>query len=165
MPDTKIRFLADNMLGTLAKWLRILGYDTAYSPRWDDNELARIARAQGRLLLTRDLELTKRRGLRALLIESQCLEEQIAQVIRACGLGLDNPFSRCPTCNTSLEEASKHDAFGRVPPYVFATQDGFRLCPCCNQFYWRGTHWQRMRQEIARLTEDSGDLPQDDRVV
>jgi uncharacterized protein with PIN domain len=80
MDDEPIRLLVDGMLGTLAKWLRLLGYDTAYDNVASDAELARQARAEGRVLLTRDRELSKRRGLRTLLIESQVLEEQVREV-------------------------------------------------------------------------------------
>ena len=152
MPEDEERFIADNMVGRLARWLRILGYDTAFSPRWDDNELARRARAEGRILLTRDGELARRKGLKTLFIESGAVEAQLAQVVSACGLSLAHPFSRCPTCNTLLDEATRHEAFGCVPPYVFATQTRFRLCPACNQFYWRGTHWQHMRERIEQLS-------------
>ena len=153
MPEDAVRFIADNMVGRLAKWLRILGYDTEYSPRWDDNELARRSRAEGRVLLTRDGELAQRQGLRSLLIESDAVEEQLAQVVTHCALSLDRSFSRCPVCNTTLDEAARHEAFGRVPPYVFATQKRFRLCPTCNQFFWQGTHWQRMRERIEELAQ------------
>ena len=144
-------FVVDGMLGRLAKWLRILGYDTQYSPDWDDNELARIARAEGRILLTRDLELSRRRGLRSLRIEGDLLEGQLAQVVRALGLELDRPFSRCAVCNTPLEKVAKHEAWGQVPPYVFQTQSQLYLCPECNRFYWPGTHWQHMREKLKAL--------------
>ena len=144
-------FLADGMLGRLAKWLRILGYDTKYSAHWDDNELARIARAEGRILLTRDRELSHRRGLQFLLIESDDPEEQLAQVVRAFVLSLGDSFSRCPVCNTSLEDVPKQVAWGQVPSYVFKTQERFRLCSQCNRFYWRGTHWQGMQRKIKRM--------------
>lgn len=146
-----LRFLADSMLGTLAKWLRILGYDTAYQSQLDDNQLVRLARAEGRILLTRDTGFLKRKGLRYLLIESEGLEEQLAQVLQAFGLHVDNPFSRCPVCNTVLEDVPKYEAWGQVPPFVFHTQERFRLCPECNRFYWRGTHWQRMLDRMERL--------------
>ena len=145
------RFLADSMLGTLAKWLRILGYDTTYQAQLDDNQLVRLARAEGRILLTRDTGFLKRKGLRRLLIESEVLEEQLAQVLQAFGLHADNPFSRCPVCNTVLEDVPKYEAWGQVPPFVFHTQERFRLCPECNRFYWRGTHWQRMLERMERL--------------
>jgi uncharacterized protein with PIN domain len=148
-----VRFLADSMLGTLAKWLRILGYDTLYHARMDDNRLVRLARAERRVLLTRDTAIMKRKGLDALLIDSGCLEDQLAQVLQAFGLGMNDPFSRCPVCNTPLETVPKHVAWGQVPPFVFQTQDRFSLCPECNRFYWRGTHWQRMRERIERVEE------------
>jgi uncharacterized protein with PIN domain len=148
-------FLADSMLGTLAKWLRILGYDTAYDVRLDDNQLVRLARSQGRVLLTRDTAFLARRGLRLVFIESQVLEEQLTQVIRICGLRTDNPFTRCPVCNTELEQVPKYEAWGQVPPYVSQTQEQFSLCPECNQFYWRGTHWQRMKDKLDNLARGS----------
>jgi uncharacterized protein with PIN domain len=150
--DGEVRFLADGMLGTLAKWLRILGCDTAYDVRWDDNEVARRARAEGRVLLSRDHGLLRRRGLPGLLIESQVLDEQLAQVFLAFGLRAERSFSRCPVCNSQLEQVPRTDAWGQVPPFVYATHDQFSLCPECDRFYWRGTHWQRMRKKLEELT-------------
>ena len=148
-----VRFLADSMLGTLAKWLRIVGYDTVYDARLDDNELIRLARAEGRVLLTRDTGLLRRKGPRCLFVESEVLTEQVAQVLRAFELPADNPFSRCPVCNTVLEDVPKYEAWGQVPPFVFQTQEKFRLCPECNRFYWRGTHWQKMLEQMQELKE------------
>ncbi|MBC7260935.1 MAG: Mut7-C RNAse domain-containing protein [Chloroflexi bacterium] len=147
----EIRFLADSMLGTLAKWLRILGYDTLYFPDLTDLEAVRLARSEGRVLLTRDTGLLRRKGFRALFVRSEVLEEQLAQVLREFGLHSDHPFSRCPVCNTELEDVPKYEAWGQVPPFVFQTQESFRLCPECNRFYWRGTHWQKMRAQLEKL--------------
>jgi uncharacterized protein with PIN domain len=152
MMAAETRFLADSMLGSLAKWLRILGYDTAYCPHLDDNGLVRLARAEERVLLTRDTGLLHRHGLHLLFVQSQALEEQLVQVLRAFGLRTDNSFSRCPVCNSELEEVVKSEAWGQVPPFVFQTQDGFRLCPECNRFYWRGTHWQNMLAKVQLLS-------------
>jgi uncharacterized protein with PIN domain len=148
-----MKLLLDGMLGRLAKWLRLLGYDTAYFPDLDDNELVRLARAKGRVLLTRDRELTRRRGLTCLLIESDELEEQLKQVISELNLEAEQTFSRCPVCNTPLREVEKLSVKERVPPYVFRTKEHFSLCPGCDRIYWRGTHWARMREEIARIRE------------
>jgi uncharacterized protein with PIN domain len=148
-------FLADSMLGTLAKWLRILGYDTIYDVRLDDNQLVRLARAEGRVLLTRDTGFLQRRGLRLLFIESQVLDEQLVQVIQTCDLRTDSPFTRCPICNTELDPVHKDEAWGQVPPYVFQTQEQFSLCPECNQFFWRGTHWQSMKNKLEGLMRHS----------
>jgi len=147
----EIRFLADGMLGTLAKWLRIMGYDTAYAARLDDHALARLARAEERILLTRDTGLLQRKGVQCLFIASEMLAEQLEQVRQTFGLHVDHPFSRCPVCNSPLEDVPKHDAWGQVPPFVFQTQDKFSLCPACNRFYWRGTHWQKMLAQVQKL--------------
>ena len=139
-------FIADAMLGRLARWLRILGYDTLYDVSLDDPQLVRIARAQDRILLTRDLGLARRRNVRLIVLESETLEGQLAHLRRELGISALAPFTRCPVCNERLEPVTTDRAWGQVPSYVFATQDAFRLCPNCNRFYWRGTHWDRMRE-------------------
>jgi uncharacterized protein with PIN domain len=154
------RFVADAMLGTLAKWLRILGFDTLFDPEWDDDQLVRLARAEGRVLLSRDTDLARRRGLQVLLIESQDLEEQLQQVFRDLHLKPDRAFSRCPVCNEPLEPMDLEAARDQVPAYVARTQDAFKTCPTCHRVYWRGTHWQQMEEQIAQLwCHDSQDTP------
>lgn len=148
---SEVRFLADSMLGTLAKWLRILGYDTVYDASLDDNALIRLARAEERILLTRDTALLRRKGPQCLSITSQVLQEQLGQVLHTFDLRADNPFSRCPVCNTLLEKVPKCEAWGQVPPFVFHTQERFSLCPACDRFYWRGTHWQKMCEQVQKL--------------
>ena len=148
-----MKFLADNMLGRLATWLRLLGYDTAYLPDADDHELARVARAEDRLLLTRDVELTRRRGVRHLLIESERTNEQLVQVSHALHLTARAAFSRCAECNIVLESASKEQVREQVPPFVFQTQDRFLRCRRCGKVYWRGTHWARIVAQIEDLNE------------
>jgi len=150
---SEIHFLADSMLGTLAKWLRIMGYDTVYDPALDDNALVRLARAEGRILLTRDTALLQRKGIQCLFIASEVLTEQLAQVMQTFSLHVDSPFTRCPVCNSPLEDVPKHEAWGQVPPFVFQTQDRFCLCPECNRFYWRGTHWQKMLAQVEKLSK------------
>lgn len=147
----EVRFVADSMLGTLAKWLRILGYDTAYDPGLDDAQIVRQARAEGRVVLSRDTALVRRKGLRSLLIGSEVLEKQITQVLEGYGLKADKAFSRCPVCNSMLEDVPRSDTWGQVPPFVSATQERFSLCPDCNHFYWRGTHWRSMQEKIRSL--------------
>jgi hypothetical protein len=146
----EVRFLADEMLGRLARWLRILGYDTAYLSA-DDHVLVRLARAEGRILVTRDTELARRRGLRAVLMESERVEEQVRQLLDDLGLTAGSSFSRCPVCNTPLEEVGKEAVADRVPPYVLRTQERFSRCLGCGRIYWRGTHWARMRKRIESM--------------
>ncbi len=146
-----MKFLADEMLGRLAKWLRVLGYDTLYHQHLDDNDLVRLARAEGRLILTRDTKLAHRRGVRCLLIESELVKDQLPQVLNDLGLVPDNLFSRCAVCNAPLEEMEKSAAKERVPPYTFRTQERFKFCPQCDRVYWRGTHWEGMKERIEGL--------------
>jgi uncharacterized protein with PIN domain len=146
-----MRFVVDAMLGTLAKWLRILGYDTSYDPGLDDHQLARLARAEARVLITRDRELAHRRGIQVLFISSENLEDQVAQVLAELDLTPDQSYSRCPRCNVLLEKLDHKVAKARVPPYVARTHKRFKLCPACRQVYWRGTHWRQMEQQMARF--------------
>jgi uncharacterized protein with PIN domain len=139
------------MLGRLAKWLRILGYDTAYENDATDHELARRARAEGRLLLTRDRELASRRGLNTLLIRSQQLEDQVQQVQETLGPPRESPLSRCPVCNVVLEEISAQDAADRVPRYVYETHPEFRQCPACGRVYWSGSHVEAMGEQMEHF--------------
>lgn len=144
--------ICDAMLGRLAKWLRILGVDAAYA-QVDDHELARRARAEDRVLLTRDRELAKRRGIRTLLIDVDELDAQLVQVVAAFGLEPVLDTARCPVCNVALRQLERVNVRDRVPPYVYQQHRIFRECPECGRVYWRGTHWQRMQQRIARLRD------------
>jgi uncharacterized protein with PIN domain len=150
-------FVADAMLGTLAKWLRILGYDTLFDPALDDHQLARLARAEGRVLLTRDRALARRRGMRALLIESEQLDDQIEQVLAELELEPERSFSRCPVCNEPLVPMAQQEAREKVPAYVARTHKRFKSCPGCGRVYWRGTHWQRMDRRLAQLQSGQAD--------
>ena len=145
------------MVGTLAKWLRILGYDTCFDPDMDDHQLVRLARAEGRVLLTRDRELARRPGLHAVFLTSQSLEAQVGQVLTELNLEPERSFSRCPVCNEQLSEVDRHAAQDRVPAYVARTHESFRACPACQRVYWRGTHWQQMDEQLARILK--GEIP------
>ena len=146
-----MRLLADAMLGRLAKWLRIVGYDTAYVVDTDDFAVMRLARTEGRLVLTRDRALARRRGVRALLVESEVLQDQLCQVCAAVGPPPDAAFSRCPVCNHSLVQAPAELVAARLPLYVQRAHERFSLCVACDQLYWPGSHWRRMQSLVAEL--------------
>ena len=144
-----VKFIADVMVGKLARWLRVLGVDVAYSNSYEDNEIIRIATAENRVVLTRDTELAARRStVRAVLIKSDDYLQQIDQVIREFGLTKFDVFSRCLECNVALRSVSKENVFDRVPPYVYLTQERFALCPSCNRVFWHGTHADQMLKRI-----------------
>jgi uncharacterized protein with PIN domain len=147
--DTPPRLLVDAMLGRLARWLRLLGYDAAYWRDGSDEELMVAARAEGRQIVTRDHALAGRRGIHALLVAAESLDEQIAEVQAALGGHLE-PFTRCPECNGALADLPHAAARDLVPPYVWHTQSQFRRCPDCGRVYWKGTHWPAM---LVRLEQ------------
>jgi len=142
------------MLGTLTKWLRLLGYDTAYDNTATDPQLARRARVEGRVLLTRDRELAGRRGLHALLIRAEVLEEQVREVQDALGPPPEPALSRCAVCNAALVPISPGEAADCVPPYVLRTQSDFRRCPGCGRVYWSGTHVEEMRDKLSEWANE-----------
>lgn len=143
------RLLADAMLGKLARWLRLLGFDTEYAPL-EDAALAARARAEGRLLLTRDHALAARRGLRVLLITSEALEDQLRQVLDTVGYPERGTPPRCMACNVPLVILTPAEAAPYVPPYVARTQTRFRRCPSCGRITWPATHWATMRERLER---------------
>ncbi|MDD5224963.1 MAG: Mut7-C RNAse domain-containing protein [bacterium] len=145
------RLAADCMLGKLAKWLRILGFDTWYSNSWDEGELLAGARAEARVILTRDTRFFRRisDSDRAIFIENDSFWYQIREVIS--GLNFIPPaerfFTRCSLCNHPLLELPREEAQARVPEYVFRTQEHFAFCSRCGRTYWSGTH-QKMAKEM-----------------
>ena len=152
------RFIVDLNVGRLAKWLRIMGYDALFVPGIEDGELVCLAQEEGRIVLTRDRFIMRRRivttgGLSALLIESESLENQLRQVVVTYHLDTQGGFSRCIECNISLADMTREQVQERVPAFVFQTQKEFMECPSCQKLYWRGTHWQNMLRELAVIGE------------
>ncbi len=144
-----MKLLCDHMLGTLAKWLRFMGYDTAYPGPLSDTEILQLASAENRIVLTRDKELSTRRP-GTVRVRSDDLEEQVREVASALGLRAIDPLSRCSLCNTVLETVSPEDASDSIPSGVRERQQTFWRCPSCKRVYWQGSHWTKM---IERLNE------------
>ncbi len=144
-----MRFIADKMLGRLAKWLRILGYDTLYFNTQNPRDMCKIAREEGRLILTRNTKLKGRKNL--LFIKGDDLGEQIEEVVKGLNLKISPMFNRCLICNQGLKEISPLEVKGRVPEYVFNTQKDFFSCPQCRRIFWKGTHIEHMLKKIDRL--------------
>ena len=146
--ETPPRLVADAMLGRLARWLRLIGYDTQYWRTGSDAALISFARAEGLLIITRDHQLAGRHGVRALLEEAEELEQQIEEVRAALG-GQPLPFTRCPECNGLLVDLVHAAARDLVPPFVWRTQSAFRRCPECGRIYWKGTHWPALWARLS----------------
>ncbi len=145
-----MKFLCDHMLGTLAKWLRFLGYDTAYPGPIDDGELKATAAREERVLLTRDKQLNGRVA-DSVYIASDDLDEQFAQVVRGFGLTAKDAMSRCSVCNEVVEAVPKEQAKGRVPEGVYDRQREFWFCRRCGRLYWQGSHFDAMWAKFREL--------------
>ena len=151
------KFIADNNVGKLARWLRMMGYDALSFGEKDDGELIEIALNEGRVILTKDTQIAKRRlvvsgRLKTVLIQEDDPESQLRQVVTALDLDCHlRPFSMCLECNQTLIPRSKAEVKSLVPPYVFRTQNEYMECPTCHRIYWRGTHWQAMVRQLAKF--------------
>ena len=147
------RFFADAMLGNLARWLRILGFDTAYHPSILDPELVRRSLAEGRHILTRDRGLREEwRVSHCVVLESDDVELQLEEVFRRFGLEDEiRLFTRCALCNSVLESLDWEEARDRVPARVHASHHSFAACPECRRVYWEGSHTERIRNRMKRI--------------
>jgi uncharacterized protein with PIN domain len=148
-----MKFVVDCMLGKLAKWLRILGFDADYLNKAEDGDLLLAARREKRVLLTKDQELFRSAsGLPRLFIESDNWPEQLAQVLDGFRLrDRVRPHSRCLLCNVELKNLSKKSARNLVTPFVFERAPSFAVCPSCGRVFWPGTHFRDMDLKIARI--------------
>lgn len=151
-------FVADCMLGRLARWLRVLGFDVLYFPRIEDAALLGVARREGRVLLTRDTGLFGRKGgPPALLIESGRWEDQVVQVLDAFGLkDRVAPHTRCLDCNAPLKPVPKERARNLAAPFVVERASSLALCPACGRVFWKGSHADDMEARIRRILDRLG---------
>ncbi|MFC1949156.1 Mut7-C RNAse domain-containing protein [Chloroflexota bacterium] len=155
-----MKFIVDHNVGKLTKWLRMMGYDTLFFTGDDDWQMIITALNEGRVILTRDTQIMKRGviasgRLKAVLIENEEPKQQMRQVVEALDLDTRSRlFSLCLECNQPLEERTHQQVKGRVPPFVFQTQDQYVECPSCHRIYWKGTHWQAMTDRLEELARN-----------
>ena len=157
--EPRPKFIVDANVGKLARWLRMLGYDTAFVRDIDDDELIDIGLREGRVLLTRDTQIMLRRvvaggAVKAMLLSDDDPKAQMRRVIAGMQLDRRDEFTRCLECNERLIARSKDEVESLVPPYVYRTQEQYHQCPVCGRIYWRGTHWDHMKQVLESFTED-----------
>lgn len=146
------RFVADVHLGKLARFLRLLGFDTRYHNALSDAELVRISTRERRILLTRDRALLKHKALtRGYWIRATAAEQQVKEVVAALSLTRNaRPFTRCMSCNGPLEPVPRSAVADRVPVRVHRSFRKFARCPSCKRIYWRGTHFKRLTELVSR---------------
>jgi len=149
-----MRFLCDQMLGSLAKWLRLIGLNTFYADNeMEDSELLKIAKKEKRIIVTRDKELFcrgKKQNLKVIKISSTDLDIQLKQVLNGIQINKEAIFSRCSLCNTLIEKIEKHEIRDKVFKKIYKNNNTFWFCPKCDKIYWMGTHYKKI---IAKINE------------
>lgn len=148
-----LRFLADAHLGALARFLRMLGYDTAHDQALADREIRRIAHDEERIVLTRDRDLLKCRDIaRGYFVRALRPEDQLAEVAARYRLAADaRPFTLCLHCNLPLTPVAKDAILHRLPPKVAEVQRSFTHCAGCDRVYWPGSHYERMKAALNEI--------------
>lgn len=143
MPEMP-RFIADVMLGRLARWLRLIGYDTLYSPAFDDRTVMRISRQEGRILLTRDTGIMKSKACgECVFITTDHVQMQLKEV--ACALkDMGRPemakTPRCSLCNGPVKTEERKVLLDELPEHILRHQSAFFRCQVCGKVYWNGSH-------------------------
>jgi len=151
------KFIADDMLGKLAKWMRIMGCDVEYFPNITDKELAERAYRSKRIILTRDTLLIRRRKVKDnhFFVIGDSYKDQIRQVVKHFSI---DPYAkiltRCILCNKSLINIDKASIASKVPAYVYETQNIFEICPSCKRIYWNATHKERMAKQLEDVLRE-----------
>ncbi len=154
-PLREVRFVLDVHLGTLARRLRLLGFDCHYERDASDDELVAISTTQRRILLTRDLGLLKRKVItHGTFVRATEPSEQVREIMRRFQLaGSIAPFTRCLACNGPLEAVAKAEVEQRLPPMTRQLYHEFSRCRDCRKTYWRGAHHERLVAMVAEAIE------------
>jgi uncharacterized protein with PIN domain len=151
-----MKFLCDQMFGTLAKWLRIYGFDAFYATNeLNDLDIIEISKKENRILLTRDRKLipiAKRENIETIEIKTTDINEQISIVLMNFKVDKNKILSRCILCNTDVEDIKKEEIAGKVPDRIFEGNDKFWFCKKCNKIYWKGSHYEKMFEKINDLS-------------
>ncbi len=152
-PPGEVRFALDGHLGRLAAYLRLLGFDTWYQPQVDDATLAEVAAQEGRILLTRDRGLLKRKVVRyGYWVRNLNPRAQLREVVTRFSLReAAQPFSRCLACNGPLVPVSKAEVWDRLEPLTQRYFDEFHRCPQCGRIYWKGSHYDRLQRLVDEI--------------
>lgn len=148
-------------MGRLARWLRVMGYDTLLFKGADDSDMVTAALVENRIILTRDTQIVKRHlvtsgEVKVILVRSDDFKEQLEQITQELKLPVSpKPLALCLECNVPLTEIEKDCVKDLVPAYVYQTQDEYMECPSCHRIYWKGTHWQRMSEKLREIEKSS----------
>ncbi len=157
-PLRETRFVADAHLGGLAHMLRMLGFDTLYDNHFHDDDMVGIVEREGRILLSRDRELLKRRSItHGCYLHAQKPEQQLREIVERLDLARRaKPFTLCLHCNAPLRAVDKASVLDRLPPRVRENYERFSICEQCGRVYWEGSHWRNMQRVLDGVLPDRG---------
>ena len=144
------------MVGKLARYMRMAGYDVMYINNASDDQIIKIARETDKIILTRDSLMLARREfkrgiIKYLYIKEDKLENQLDQIKSELKISLKPNLIKCIECNEKLIKVKKEDIKNKVPPYVYKTQKNFLYCKNCDKYYWRGTHYQNIKNTFLNI--------------
>ena len=154
-----ITFFADGMLGSLARKLRIWGFNVLYDTTTDDQLLLDLVRKEKRVLLTADRDLfgiAKKRGVNSILVQENTDEDRLIAIFTELQMEevqLDHAKSRCPKCNGYLVAANRQDLPKKVPHGILNSHQEFYSCSPCDKVYWLGSHWNRILKQAKNIEE------------
>ena len=142
------KFVADFMLGRLARWLRLLGFDTVYVNEQERNQLLLSSLKEGRIILTRDTKLSEKRALKLIPIQDDSYFSQIKQVYKDLKIKFNTEriYTLCSICNIILLPVKNKELIKPyVPQYTYDIHETFSICPKCKRVYWKGTHEELLK--------------------
>ena len=153
------RFIVDAMLGNVARKLRLLGYDSKYFADIDDNKLVDIARKEDRIIISRDVELSrkaKKLGLDIIQVTEQNEVKMFRDIAKRAKLKIskiNGENARCPKCNSKTTLTDKRTIKEKIPDKVYQISEKFWICNNCNQVYWKGTHMEKLQEFVNKINE------------
>ena len=153
------RFFIDSMLGTIAKKLRILGFDCKYSATIDDEDVLLVAKKENRVIITKDRQLAtnaKKHDIVAVEISVHTEKDQMIQIAEKLSLGkykLNADSARCSVCNGDLHAIEKEKIIDKIPLKTAQNTEEFWICSDCKHIYWVGTHIRNLEKLVAEINE------------
>jgi uncharacterized protein with PIN domain len=157
--SNKATFLVDAMLGNLAKKLRLMGFDSFYSSSIEDKELLNKAKAEKRIIITKDEQLAKtakKMDIPLVQVTSNDEIEQMLEINKITNVGkctINGNTSRCPICNGELQKMENNLVFDKIPKGVLENTKDFWICKDCNKIYWEGSHIENLQKFVVALNE------------
>lgn len=147
------KFVVDVHLGSLTKYLRMMGFDVYYRNDLNDEKIVEISLNERRAILTKDRGMLKRNEVtHAYWVRGTKVKEQTIEILKRFDLKNQiKEFSRCIECNQQLKQVSKEEIFEELPPRVVRSQNDFFKCSNCKKIFWKGTHYQRMLSFIQSV--------------